>query len=702
MNAKRVFGCPHDFLGRESELERIIAAAHAGQSLTVLAAPGVGASELLRQVYDELFLSESLVPFYFELKRSDRDAASAARRFAHQFLIQSVAYTRQDPQLIAVQPSLNEICRLAPADLDWIDGAVESLLSGGSISSNVGIPARARRRIALLIDGLDSVRLIREGSRFLEAVASLRGISIIASGRRRAMYGRMPGGQMRLEPLPFAELTKVVAALAQERDIEIADATRDLVAVQTAGSLKVVDLLLAQALDDGEALNAFATVERVYTNSIFGGRIGRYLRDKLFRPLPKDVDPNVVVRLLSETLNSEGMRLPIQHWRRALREVDDGAFGRLIRHLHVEEALAAGDGTVSMAATPRVVRDYIEARGGIIKHPKKRAITVGRAMQHNTSRAARLMTEFYRSNAAIGVRQLLDIQHGQSVARAAVEYALFKRELKGQSDEAIVPALRTSADRIDLPRTVYTADASAFYAPLSEFCDRDRAAIGLTESGEAWLVAEIDSKLEADTATAEFWCDRLEMAALNSGLDRYQIWLIAPEGFADDALQILAERSAFGSSRRQAVLLRELLLSPPPLTETDTATKYEITVEMGDEGELIAARMFGEVAEKHSIPLKTGIQVKTALIEALINAAEHSLSADRNVDLTFTVSPESIKITVVNRGLKLTEHMLSQEDAPSERRGWGLKLIRELMDEVHVDPTDDGTRLVMIKHLKTS
>jgi anti-sigma regulatory factor (Ser/Thr protein kinase) len=41
--------------------------------------------------------------------------------------------------------------------------------------------------------------------------------------------------------------------------------------------------------------------------------------------------------------------------------------------------------------------------------------------------------------------------------------------------------------------------------------------------------------------------------------------------------------------------------------------------------------------------------------------------------------------------------MLSQDDGPSERRGWGLKLIRELMDEVRIEPTDDGTRLVMIK-----
>jgi len=307
------------------------------------------------------------------------------------------------------------------------------------------------------------------------------------------------------------------------------------------------------------------------------------------------------------------------------------------------------------------------------------------------------MTEFYRSNAAVGIRALLEMFPGQPIVRAAIDYGQFKRQLKGQDDAAVVETLRTSTDTIDLPRIVYTADAATFYSPLAELCDRDRSAVGLSESGEAWLTAEIDSKLEADAATAEFWCDRLEMAAVNSGFENYRIWLIAPEGFADDALDILAERRAYGSSRRQVELLRQLL-SHRADDEPIAATNYEITVEMGEDGELIAARTFSEIADKHPIPTKAATQIKTALIEALINAAEHSLSPDRRVDIAFAVTPETMTITVTNRGLRLTNHMLSQTDAPSERRGWGLKLIHELMDDVRVEPTDDGTRLVMIKH----
>jgi anti-sigma regulatory factor (Ser/Thr protein kinase) len=700
---QRIFGCSHKFVERESELERIIAAAHAASSLSILAAPGIGASELLKQAYDELFLSESIIPFYFDLRRSDLDAATAARRFAYEFIVQAVAYARRDPRLIAISPSLDEIARAAPSDLDWIDGAVETVMSGAGVPTLLGIPARARRRVATFIDRLDRVRLMRNGGSFLPSIRSNRQVSVIASGRRRMMYARLGTEQMRLDPLSIAGSGAVLTEIANGRSVEITDSTRDLIGVQTAGSLTAADALLAEAMENEIALTDFAAVERVYTDSIFGGRIARSVGERILRRSPSEVDQSTVIRMLADTLRADGKRLPIDRWRLDLPDIDDASFGRLIRHLHVEEVISAGDGMVSMSATSRVMRDHIIAQSQILESPEKRAIIVGRAMQHNLAEAPRLMTEFYRSNSAMGVRRLLDDLRAQRVARAAIDGGLFKRQLKGQEDATIITAMRESAETVELPRIIYTADTAAFYAPISELCDRERSAIGLTDSGDAWLVAEIDSKLEADAATAEFWCDRLEMAAISSGFEHYQLWLIAPEGFNDDAIDILSERNAFGSSRKQIELLQSLLKAPPADAPADeTTTIYEIIITMGDEGELVAARTLNEIAGKHDISLKSATQIKTALVEALINAAEHSLSPDRKAELRFEVTRAQITINIRNRGLKLTNHMLAQVDGPSERRGWGLKLIRELMDEVSVEPTDDGTRLIMVKRIEKS
>ena len=63
-------------------------------------------------------------------------------------------------------------------------------------------------------------------------------------------------------------------------------------------------------------------------------------------------------------------------------------------------------------------------------------------------------------------------------------------------------------------------------------------------------------------------------------------------------------------------------------------------------------------------------------------------------------------ITVSNRGLRLADRMAAGAAEQSElgegRRGWGLNLIRSLMDDVRVEPVEDGTRIVMTKLIPAS
>ena len=51
-----------------------------------------------------------------------------------------------------------------------------------------------------------------------------------------------------------------------------------------------------------------------------------------------------------------------------------------------------------------------------------------------------------------------------------------------------------------------------------------------------WLAAEIDSKLEADDELTREWTQRLENAANDLGFHNFRIWLVAPEGFSQTAL----------------------------------------------------------------------------------------------------------------------------------------------------------------------
>ena len=70
-----------------------------------------------------------------------------------------------------------------------------------------------------------------------------------------------------------------------------------------------------------------------------------------------------------------------------------------------------------------------------------------------------------------------------------------------------------------------------------------------------WLAAEVESKLEADDEVTKEWIDRLEQLAREANLGRTRLWLISPEGFSEDASEVLKQHDAYSSSRRQLELL---------------------------------------------------------------------------------------------------------------------------------------------------
>jgi serine/threonine-protein kinase RsbW len=164
------------------------------------------------------------------------------------------------------------------------------------------------------------------------------------------------------------------------------------------------------------------------------------------------------------------------------------------------------------------------------------------------------------------------------------------------------------------------------------------------------------------------------------------------------------------SSRRQAVMLREELGGVAAVGANESeGVEYEMVIPVGEDTELIAAHALEEIARRHKFPSKAINQLKTALVEACINAAEHGLAPDRKIHQRFLVSDDKITISISNRGLRLTDKLSERDEreaqslpqeSPDTRRGWGLNLIRGLMDDVRVEPVDDGTRITMTKFLR--
>ena len=423
--------------------------------------------------------------------------------------------------------------------------------------------------------------------------------------------------------------------------------------------------------------------------------------------MPTEARKNIL-GLLYDALTIEKNPAAIEDWQRrsGLSEAD---FRPVVEQMNFDEIIRVSSARVELMSENEILGDYVAARFRLEIVGERRASVVGETLADFLKRAPRTMAKFYRRASAIGLRELLAVFDLQEIPAALLDYGEFKNELKGAPEEEIFKYLSdAAAAKFNLPQIVFTAHTVAFYPLIEQVAERERTAVALgfadgdyNDADETvWIAAEIDSKLEATRELTEFWCDRLEMVALVCNFKNYRLWLVAPEGFAPDALELLQMRRGIGSSRRQVDLLVKFLGAETIVGEKIKPNEFEIIVPMGADTEMIAAQTIEEIAKRHHFSTKAVNQIKTALVEACINAAEHSSSPDRKIYQKFTVEDDKIVMTISNRGLRLTDKNASEFVPDEGRRGWGLKLMKTLMDEVKFEQVDDGTRIKLVKYLK--
>ena len=118
--------------------------------------------------------------------------------------------------------------------------------------------------------------------------------------------------------------------------------------------------------------------------------------------------------------------------------------------------------------------------------------------------------------------------------------------------------------------------------------------------------------------------------------------------------------------------------------------------------ELVATQT-AEIVAKHMdlSEEKTG-EISMALIEACINAFEHSESKSE-VYIDFLIEEDQLTIKVIDKGKGFDQSNVkipkieSKLNSDERKRGWGIMLIKELMDSVDFESDHTGTTLTMIK-----
>jgi serine/threonine-protein kinase RsbW len=138
------------------------------------------------------------------------------------------------------------------------------------------------------------------------------------------------------------------------------------------------------------------------------------------------------------------------------------------------------------------------------------------------------------------------------------------------------------------------------------------------------------------------------------------------------------------------------------MTGDTVMKKVKLALPMEPDAEIEATKTAMVIAESMRMSPDRIDEVAAAVVEACINALEHSHSAE-DVSVTFEVlgdeDPEKLRITVQDNGIGFSpdEVEVRPQGIEPKGRGWGLKIIRGLMDEVEIHSGSEGTTVVMSK-----
>jgi serine/threonine-protein kinase RsbW len=119
--------------------------------------------------------------------------------------------------------------------------------------------------------------------------------------------------------------------------------------------------------------------------------------------------------------------------------------------------------------------------------------------------------------------------------------------------------------------------------------------------------------------------------------------------------------------------------------------------------ELLAVQAVEEIGRRVAVAHDTLAEVKLAVVEACLNALEYG-AGDIVVELAAHPSNGTpwLEVAVVDHGpgfnpAQVPKPALEDKLHAPRKRGWGLELIRRLMDEVEISSRPGLTRVRMIR-----
>lgn len=736
-----------DFFGREEELSALTRAAlegarGIGSSFMIYGPPNIGKTSLLLKLARVLRNStegEGLprpFPLYFSFSQILSHPLALSQHFLQEFLWQLLRFLG-DEQPSAFDPaamcdrlasfgvtgcrevlSAHERCT---AEGDGLSALVNALSFPFSAAGERIYPVflfddfQYTGKLQGVPDGamLSILRPYIKSGHFPMFLSGSSPGRVTASLKREGLFGTFQ--MIEVGGLSTDSSVALWRHLCERRRVEIPESLLRR-ASERLGGIPVYQRMLVEeiffrnvSVPDGVAL------ENLYALSVTEGNLNRYWREFFENTFPERSRRGRAIRFLKRVLCD---RFPLDTVEGALSLMgtSQGEGEEILSVLEFKGLLKADLDQLTFVGDP-VLADFLYwafERGALGKGTSQVAAAIVQArLSHGAPEPGQGVDHARRVSI---VKELMRKWDLREVPLLLFDFGGFRGKFGGKGLLEVVIGMEHEAVRVRLPKvsSVSTGYRASRGGPRFDF---DLVAYGFLDrdfSEENLVLWAVDAVVEKNLGTraVEHFENRCRLLALEKGLppDRLRKWMLLDDTADTAAVDLAARYGIHLSHPTQLRLflnlfgLEELEREPAPVPSPGGAApaagktlEYELVLPMKADSEVVAARVAEEVAAFAAVDADTVDRIKMAIIEACINAFEHSASESGKVRLRYLLSPDKIELFVQDDGRGFQAGKTQEES--KKNRGWGLKLIRELVDDVEIITGSDGTVVRMVKHL---